>query len=458
MTTHGDVFGALGGVCAEVRTADAETGMPAGVVAEVPAALVARPSDAAQVTDVLRVAAAHDLAVVARGGGTRLSWGMPPSRLDLILDLSGLDRIVDHAAGDLVLVAEAGARLADVQRLLANAGQRLAVDAPTAGATVGGAVATGHSGPSRLLAGPIKDQIIGLSVVRPDGTPAISGGRVVKNVAGYDLGRLMCGSYGTLAVLTRLIFRLRPLPAARAFITAPILGPSPAAPLIESIARARLAPSAIELDLPAPPRDSDPGHTGDGLGLVTGDDFRWAVGGGVGGAGGRTGLPVPGAVVVLVEGAASGVAGRAAAVRELLQRTGAEAVHVRAEAPPWWGALPLTGSGETLLRLTFVRSGLPDVLSAARDTGAALRGAAAAGVLTAAVPHTPPQRVAVALATLRAVCARHGGTAIVLDAPPQVRAAVDMWGPIPALDLMRRVKERFDPGRRLSPGRFAGGL
>ncbi|MFI5841990.1 FAD-binding oxidoreductase [Catenuloplanes sp. NPDC051500] len=475
--------------------ADATGRAPVGapVVAGVPAALVARPADAAQVADVLRVAAAYHLAVVARGGGTRLDWGTPPSRLDLILDLSGLDRIIDHAAGDLVLVAEAGARLADVQRHLAVAGQRLAVDAPTPGATLGGTVATGHSGPSRLLAGPIKDQIIGISVVRPDGTPAISGGRVVKNVAGYDLGRLMCGSYGTLAVFTRLIFRLRPLPAARAFITAPILGPSLVTPLIEAIAGAQLAPSAIELDLPAPPRDpdlrrdaagpagSDRIHrSGDGSGPATSGGFssvpgdgsdqpgaRSAARGETGKtrearetreAGGNCSISGVGAVVVLVEGPAAGVAGRAAAVRELLQKAGAEEVHVRAEAPAWWAALPATGSGETLLRLTFVRSGLLDVVSAARDEGAALRGAAAAGVLTAVLPHASPERVAVALARLRVVCARHGGAAIVLDAPPAVRATVDMWGPVPALDLMRRVKDQFDPDRRLSPGRFVGGL
>ncbi|WP_033337505.1 FAD-binding oxidoreductase [Catenuloplanes japonicus] len=410
------------------------------------ASFVARPADAAQVADVLRVAAAHDLAVVPRGNGTRLDWGLPPSRLDLILDLSALDRIVDHAAGDLVLVAEPGARIADVQRHLAAAGQRLAVDAPAPGATLGGTVATGHSGPSRLLAGPIKDQIIGISLVRPDGTPAISGGRVVKNVAGYDLARLMCGSYGTLAVFTRLIFRLRPLPAARAFITAPVLGPSLATPLIEAVATARLAPSAVELDLPAPPPDDAA----------------------------RSVACPQGAVVVLVEGSPGGVAGRASAVRELLQKTGAEEVHVRAESPPWWGALPQwdakpqrdakprsaepSADDDTLLRLTFVRSGLPEVLSTARDHGAALRGAAAAGVLTAALPHAAPDRVALALAALRTVCARYGGTAVVLNAPPEIRSAVDMWGPIPALDLMRRVKQQFDPSHRLSPGRFVGGL
>ncbi|MDP9795402.1 glycolate oxidase FAD binding subunit [Catenuloplanes nepalensis] len=455
-----DALDALGDVC--------ERAGPADEVAGVRAAYVARPGDAAQVADVLRAAAAHDLAVVARGGGTRLHWGLPPARADLVLDLSGLDRIVDHAAGDLVLIAEAGARVADVQRRLATAGQRLAVDAPTPGATLGGTVATGHSGPSRLLAGPIKDQIIGISVVRADGTPASSGGRVVKNVAGYDLGRLMCGSYGTLAVLTRLIFRLRPLPAARAFVTAPVLGPSLAAPLIEAVAAAQLVPSAIELHLPAPPHDDAAG-------------------------------PATGAVVVLVEGAPAGVAARAAAVRDLLRRTGAEEVHVRADAPPGWGTLPTQGlpahglpapdlpahslparvvaaqapaaqdlrttGGGTLLRLTFVRSGLPAVLSAARDAGAAVSGSAAAGVLTAMLGPGPgeramatPEHVAAALARLRTVCARHGGGAIVLDAPAAVRDAVDVWGPVPALDLMRRVKAQFDPAHRLSPGRFVGGI
>ena len=513
-----DVLTALGDVCAHAGPADTAAGVRAGYLA--------RPGDAGQVADVLRAAAAHRLAVVPRGAGTRLSWGLPPTRADVILDLSALDRVVDHAAGDLVLVAEAGARISAVQRQLAAAGQRLPVDAPTPGATLGGTVATGHSGPSRLLAGPIKDQLIGLSMVRADGTPASAGGRVVKNVAGYDLGRLMCGSYGTLAVLTRVIFRLRPLPAARAFVTAPILGPSLAAPLIESVVTAQLAPSAVELHLPAPPRDDDPAATPVRSSLA-------------------------GAVVVLVEGSPAGVAARASAVRELLREAGAAQVHVHTEPPPWWGTLPgrddphtpgsppadatspdgrasrddatpggrtlpgdaapdgralrgdatpggrtlpgdatpgdrslpgdaapdgralrgdatpggraLPGDGAasehgTLLRLTFVRSGLPAVLSAARDAGATVSGSAAAGVLTAALPSGSPGRVATALTGLRAVCAGHGGTAIVLDAPAPVRDAVDVWGPVPALDLMRRVKERFDPDHRLSPGRFVGGI
>ncbi|MDR7274905.1 FAD-binding oxidoreductase [Catenuloplanes atrovinosus] len=425
-----DVLDALGDVCERAGPADAVSG--------VRPAYVARPGDAAQAAEVLRAAAAHDLAVIPRGGGTRLNWGLPPTRADLVLDLSAMDRIIDHAAGDLVLVAEAGARLAEVQRHLAAAGQRLAVDAPAPGATLGGTVATGHSGPSRLLAGPIKDQLIGISVVRPDGTPATAGGRVVKNVAGYDLGRLMCGSYGTLAVFTRLIFRLRPLPAARAFVAAPVLGPSLAAPVVEAVATAQLAPSAIELDLPAPP-PSPNGASAGGRGRSP------------------DGRPPAGAVVVLVEGSPAGVAARAAAVRELLRQTGAADVHVRAEPPSWWGTPPMTG-GQTLLRVTFVRSGLPAVLSAARDAGAAVSGSAAAGVLTAALPSDSPDRVASALTALRTVCTRHGGTAIVLEAPPPVLSAVDVWGPVPALDLMRRVKTQFDPGHRLSPGRFVGGL
>jgi glycolate oxidase FAD binding subunit len=200
---------ALGSACdvTDARDTDAVDGVLPCVVAH--------PASTAEVSEVLRAATAHGLAVVARGRGTKMTWGRPPTRLDVVVDLARMDAVLDHAAGDLIVETQAGTALADVQTAVTGAGQRLALDSPVPGSSVGGALATNLSGPGRLAVGSARDLLIGLTVVRVDGVVAKAGGRVVKNVAGYDLGKLAIGSFGTLAVVTDAIFRLHPLPAAR---------------------------------------------------------------------------------------------------------------------------------------------------------------------------------------------------------------------------------------------------
>jgi glycolate oxidase FAD binding subunit len=359
------------------------------------------PTSTAAVADALRQASA----VLARGGGTKLTWGRPPERVDTVVDLRGLDRIVDHAAGDLVVVAQAGVPLADLQRHVARSGQRLAIDGAPTGATLGGIIATAASGPLRHRYGTVRDLLIGCTFVRADGTVARSGGRVVKNVAGYDLGKLLTGSYGTLGVVTEAVFRLHPLPAAAATVTAAVPDAATAARLVVAVTRAQVVPSAVELD--------------------------WPAGG-------------PGTLAVLLEGIPAGVAGRAAATARLV---GGEVTG----PPSWWDRRVWT-VGQLALKLTFLRTGLAAILAHAADNAIALRGSPGVGVLYGAT--TDPSTVE----PLRARCQRHGGSLVVLDAPPEVKANLDIWGPIPALDLMRRVKEQFDPERVLAPGRFVGGI
>src|SRR5262249_47931660 len=152
-----------------------------------------------------------------RGSGSRLGWGVPPDRCDLVVDMLRMDAVVEHTAGDLVAKVQAGARMNHVLGVLAAAGQGIALDVPGAG-TVGGWGASGV-GRRRLRSGSPRDLLIGVTVVRADGTVARSGGKVVKNVAGYDLGKLFAGSAGTLGLITEATFRLHPLPRARAFVS-----------------------------------------------------------------------------------------------------------------------------------------------------------------------------------------------------------------------------------------------
>jgi FAD/FMN-containing dehydrogenase len=158
---------------------------------------------------------------------------------------------VEHAAGDLIVVVRAGTPLADLSTKLAAACQQLALDAPLPGATVGGTVAVNTSGPRRMAYGTVRDLLIGVTIVRPDGVLARAGGKVVKNVAGYDLGKLVTGSYGTLGLITECAFRLHPVPEAGVVLRRPVDGPAGLRTLVSAVLGAQVVPAALELDAPA---------------------------------------------------------------------------------------------------------------------------------------------------------------------------------------------------------------
>src|SRR6267378_5332584 len=182
-------------------------------LAGVQPSLVVEPGSEQEFGKVLKLANAAGLAVIPRGGGTKLEWGNPPVRADVILSTARLNRVLEHAWADLTVSVEAGCTIANLQEALAKHGQRLALDTLWAeGATVGGVLSTNDSGALRLRFGALRDLIIGVTIALPDGTLASSGGKVVKNVAGYDLPKLVTGAFGTLGVITRAIFRLHPLP------------------------------------------------------------------------------------------------------------------------------------------------------------------------------------------------------------------------------------------------------
>ena len=229
-------------------------GSASKAVAGIVPSFVASPASTEEASALMRVAASSGLAVVPRGAGTGLGWGAPPSACNLVVDLRLMDQVLEHAAGDLVARVQAGVTIGQLAAVLASAGQHLAVDAPE-DATVGGVVATGTAGPRRFRYGTPRDLLIGMTVVRADGVIAHSGGKVVKNVAGYDLGKLFAGSQGTLGLITEATFRLHPLPAAVAWVTGEF-GPADqagAAAAVASAAGSALVPSAVELDWPGGP-------------------------------------------------------------------------------------------------------------------------------------------------------------------------------------------------------------
>jgi len=399
-----------------VRAAEAADAVD-GVV---PTAVVA-PGTVDDVVELFREAASSGLCVVPRGGGTKLGWGNPPRSLDLLLDVRRLDRVLEYNPGDLVVRAQAGLPLAALQEQLAGQGQVLALDPPEPGATLGGVVAANASGPRRLRYGTVRDLIIGVTVVLADGTLAHAGGKVVKNVAGYDMGKLFTGSLGTLGVLVEVIFRLHPLAPVTRSVELPYDGADAAGELVQSILHSALVPSALEL---VRPRDGD-GH-----------------------------------LMVLFEGVEPAVAAQVESTRRL--HAGATA---RDGVPPGFAERPF-GAGGIGLKISAEPAALPAVLDAL-DTvehehglAAGISAHAGTGVLWAGWPRpAEPATVAAAVEQMRAAMARYDGSVVVVAAPPEVKAHVDVWGPVgDALPLMRRVKERFDPEGRLSPGRFVGGI
>ena len=389
---------ALAQACPQVREAG-----PDDAVAGVEPRFVACPDDVAQAAQVMRAAAAAGLATVPRGAGTRLAWGSPPDRCDLVIDTRRLNRVLEHAAGDLVVRVQAGVGLDHLAAVLAKAGQRLALDPAAAGGgegegggkagTVGGILAAGVAGPLRLRYGTPRDLNIGIKVVRADGTVASSGGKVVKNVAGYDLGKLFAGSYGTLGLIVEAVFRLHPLPAATSYVTLEAADADAACAAVAAAADSPLGPSAIEID--------------------------------------RPGRQAPLRVGVLLEGDPDGVAERCERLAGLLAGLaglagpgagpsagppGAGAMSVTPQRPGWWGRGGAASPG-TVIRIAFWPAALAGVLAAvdaaasAAGLDPAVSGSAAAGVLYAAVDAgAAPEAVGRFLAGLRgAVSAGPGG-------------------------------------------------
>jgi glycolate oxidase FAD binding subunit len=361
----------------------------------------ARPTSVDELVAVMSEAAAGGLVVGVRGGGSKLGWVAPGAPVDLTIDTRGLDRIGPHAAGDLVVTAQAGVTLAALQEHVAAEAQWLALDPPESGATIGGIVASAASGPRRLRFGTPRDLLIGITVVLANGTIAHSGGRVVKNVAGYDLAKLFTGSFGTLGVVAECTFRLHPLAAGRRVVR--VSGVDPVAAM-GSIDRTGTAPVAVEWD-------------------------------------GTT-------LTVLFESSAATAQAQADQVRASV---GGE---VGTDLPPGFGERPWLGA-PLGLKVTHRLGALREVLDA---LGSRLPGSRLAAHVGSGVIWVGADDDGSTVEPLRQEIAWHDGAVVVVHAPAGVERAVDVWGPVRGLEIMRRIKAEFDPDHRLAPGTFVGGI
>jgi glycolate oxidase FAD binding subunit len=373
------------------------------------------PTSPEEAAAALQEAATAGRRVRIRGGGTKLGWGRPMDPPpDAQLGTERLDAIVEHNAADLTAVLQAGVPLARAQEAFAEAGQMLALDPPGDDATVGGIVATADSGPIRHRYNAVRDLVVGMRVALPDGSVARAGGKVIKNVAGYDLSKLMSGAFGTLGVVVEVSVRLHPRPAARVTVVGRGHGPANLVTAASALAHLPLEAEALDLRL-------------------AGED---------------------GAVLLQCTGPSA--PDRAAVASRTLARAGLETLTLDDDAGTWAAqrlgqraAVP----DEAVVRVSTTQQGLAAVLAAGREHGGRTVARAALGLawITLAAD-------AEVVRALRAAVAP--APAVLLDAPAPLRAVVDPWGEpdAAALQLMRRVKARFDPLGTCNPGLYVGGL
>jgi len=378
---------------------------------------VVEPRDAAGVAAALQSAAAQNLAVIVRGGGTKSA---ERSSAAVLLSTTRLTEGIDHVAGDLVATVPAGATLDAVNSVLCRAGQWLPLDPPRSNrATIGGIIATNDSGPRRHRFGTPRDLIIGIEIALVNGRTAKAGGRVVKNVAGYDLSKLLCGSLGSLAVVTSATFKLSPVAPYSQTLVATVSDIRELGLLARAIAELPVAPTAIELQSP-------PHH-----------------------------------LLIRFETTEQAAARQSERVRAVCIERGATCTILsgQPETDAWHAhESGVFGSEGTIVKLAALPTDVAGILDrigtivTERREVHAIIGRAALGIVLLRLGGTLDAQAAI-VSDLRREVSERGGSAVLSSAPPQLLQDIGRWGPATdAVPLMRAVKQQFDPLNTLNPG------
>lgn len=402
------------------------------------------PRTQAELSEVMACVHQHQWRVLPCGQGTKLDWGGLAEGVDLIVSTERLNRLIDHAAGDLTVTVEAGMKFTDLQAILAQAGQFLALDpAYSNQATVGGIVATRDAGSLRQQYGGVRDMALGVRFARADGQMVKAGGRVVKNVAGYDLVKLLSGSFGTLGIISEVTFRVYPLPEASKTI---LLTGSPAAiaEAAKTLTASVLTPTAVDLvSAQALAQLNRTAHIG---------------------------------LVARFQSLQTSVDEQAAALLKTAQALGLkEEVLVEREEASFWQQLHnlFWRSPSQPVQAVCKLGVLParavttliaiDSIAQQHELTCTSQIYAGSGLGLMRLEGTIP--ASQSILAIRAVCEQgeisdlghNQGFLTVLSAPPAVKQKLDVWGYSGnALELMRKIKEQFDPQQLLSPHRFIG--
>ena len=395
------------------------------------------PGTVEEARSVVALAAEAEMPVIPWGGGTAAAMGTPASRTGLVLGMRRLDKILEHEPGDLTVSVQAGRTIAALQSSLGR--QWLSLDPPDAArATMGGVIAANASGPRRHLYGTARDLLIGLTIITADGTLVRGGGKVVKNVAGYDLPKLYVGSCGTLGVIAEVTVKLRPRPDDERVVAIPFDRVKDGGAAVRALMASDLIPNAVE--------------------LLDGEALR---------ALGLTGAPA--ALVVGFDGLAEQVTWQ---VRELGRLIGGDDAHeprpVSSDVWPRLGvaAVQAFAAPAAVMRLSVLPTQVADVMeqgaqvAKARGLASAWSAHAGVGVLTGALAQDGGRQDAAAVTDVlrewRAIARACTGSALLESAPLAVKAAVGVWDDVGAAGrIMERIKHELDPKNILNPGRFA---
>ncbi len=382
---------------------------------------VVRPSTPEDVAGVMSYANANRLAVIPLGGRNHAGIGNLPDRYDLALDVSRINQVVEFEPADLTITCQAGITLGALRDATGAAGMVVPFDtALPDGATVGGVLAAALSGPARMSLGAPRDFTIGLRVVTADGKLTRAGGKVVKNVAGYDLCKLYIGSLGTLGVVVEATFKTVPLPKAEQRLAFAFADPASACALVSRAIHAGLAVRSASLIREA---------SGWRLDLVL--------------------AGMPAAVERSARDLGEAISG--SAIREL-DRKPTENTKTAKQTPTQSVGQGPSPDQPLTARLSVLPSRLPALVAEA-PSDAGVEAHPATGLCRLSLP----EATAEAIAEVRALAARFGGTCVIERCPPDLKRGIDVFGDAPpSLALMRAVKAEFDPNRVLSPGRFVG--
>lgn len=405
---------------------------------------VVLPRSTHEIQEVLGYAADSKLVVIPAGSGTKLGVGNPPEEVDLVLSTSRLDQVLEYEPADLTVTVEAGIRLAALQAKLAEHGQYLSLDPPYADrCTIGGITATNASGPSRLRFGGARDLVLGMRVVQSSGTVVKSGGKVVKNVAGYDLNKLYLGSFGTLGVITEVSLKLQPLPESERTILLTFANIGEAVNVASEISGSQLLPTFLNLFVNSAPLTDNPEPC----------------------------------LLIGLDGHPETVEWQIDSVKTIAQQNGVFSVGVyegqqQQELRTSMCTFPEDGSATPIVicRANLRKTDIGDFVNTTlevnesvswrvRATG--LMGNGVVYVIFSDFPdgEVPVQHVADILANLRDAAANVGGNLIVESASAALKRQIDVWGPVGrSFELMKAIKTKLDPIGLLNVGRFVGGI
>ena len=399
-------------------------GTPADAIEGVVPRVIVEPASGEAVGSVLEWASREKLCVLVRGAGTKMGWGAAPRQIDILMSTARLNAVVAHRHGDLTATIQCGATLGEVNRVLAQHRQWIPLDPPSADrATIGGLVATNDSGPRRHRYGAPRDLIIGVEFARADGRLAKGGGIVVKNVAGYDLPRLLTGSFGSLGVIITATFKLYPLTAASRTLVVEPSSPSDLGALAVKLSASHLTPTALEF------------------------------------------ATHPLRLIIRFESIEASVAQQSETASKLMAENGYEArtLSESAEEQFWQNHARLADDDRgALLKVSVLPTDLAETLTVierlAGKRGYIAAGRAGAGVFLLRITEEVQLQKRV-IDGLRDALQIGRGSAVIVKCSPELRAHVDVWGPIgDGLALMKAVKQQFDPAGILAPGRGPGGL